>query len=503
VPYQPWLHQPNHSSSSLTAREMEVAILPRQLPRPASHQDVSNEPPPLRTGLSQNNYWSESATTWETPIHREMMGSFETRLVIINSKPQPMLSRTRPTSRRYSREGPRTSLTPPTTKFSQNMLQLTGCDLRFEIVLPKEHQQINQPGAVSPNHSDSSGSAYSQPENSLDKVHIRQAEKIPWSSGNSLSNQVNSDRGVLQPSLYRLSDHLVSTIPSAATLRHRPHPTEAQSPARSLSDINTYAETGQSETITLLDLMAQDQEEHNARMTCGFENDLETQYRKHKLTDADTVNISPKPLALRPKNKTKHLSLVIKPGLLQNARDSLEWGINEVTSITKTKHYNTPVTPIFEEDLPRRAPPLLRPRDKLFGTGNHPLKSPFPFDPPEDVPETGPGENKFTRRLSGAIKQLSGGSPTLPKRTVISNSARRLSGPDTPMPNKTGFMAFLPFVEMIMQRGGVHLQEAVAKAKKKVRFKNSNERKRQRLKKSIVVVGISDQSPGMASMYGH
>jgi hypothetical protein len=52
-----------------------------------------------------------------------------------------------------------------------------------------------------------------------------------------------------------------------------------------------------------------------------------------------------------------------------------------------------------------------------------------------------------------------------------------------------------------MQKGGVHIQEAVSKAKKSVHFKTPGERKRASLKKSIVYVGISDQGPGMASMF--
>jgi len=47
----------------------------------------------------------------------------------------------------------------------------------------------------------------------------------------------------------------------------------------------------------------------------------------------------------------------------------------------------------------------------------------------------------------------------------------------------------------------VHFQEVITKAKKTVHFKNNDERKRESLKKSIVVVGISDQSPGKTSVY--
>jgi hypothetical protein len=52
-----------------------------------------------------------------------------------------------------------------------------------------------------------------------------------------------------------------------------------------------------------------------------------------------------------------------------------------------------------------------------------------------------------------------------------------------------------------MQKGGVHIQEAVTKVKKTVRFQTSDVKMRESLKKSIVYVGISDQSPGMTSKY--
>jgi hypothetical protein len=177
-----------------------------------------------------------------------------------------------------------------------------------------------------------------------------------------------------------------------------------------------------------------------------------------------------------------------------------------LSSMHETKLYNTPITPVVDEgnNSTKMVPPPLKIKRRIFGTGNHPLKSPFPFrhgpDIPETIDETGPNERTFNKRITGAIKHLSL-SPTYSQRGVISNSAKRPSGPDTPLPGKSPFKAFFPSLETTMQKGGLHIQEAVTKVKKTVSFESSVLRKRESLKKSIVYVGISDQSPGMTSKY--
>jgi hypothetical protein len=93
------------------------------------------------------------------------------------------------------------------------------------------------------------------------------------------------------------------------------------------------------------------------------------------------------------------------------------------------------------------------------------------------------------------MRHLSGGSgKSLTKRNVIPNWARKADGPDTPILPKTGFMAFLPAVEVnVMEKGN----ELVAKAKKSVKIKSGQERRRDDLRKKTVVIGITDQSPGI------
>jgi hypothetical protein len=79
---------------------------------------------------------------------------------------------------------------------------------------------------------------------------------------------------------------------------------------------------------------------------------------------------------------------------------------------------------------------------------------------------------------------------------MIPNWARKADGPDTPILPKTGLMVFLPTVEVnVMEKGN----ELVAKAKKSVKIKSGQERRRDDLRKKIVVIGITDQSPGIYS----
>ncbi|PMD51888.1 uncharacterized protein K444DRAFT_621014 [Hyaloscypha bicolor E] len=504
--YKPWLHQQNHSSFSLIERGMEVAVPPARVsprpshhyaneapPRPSSHQ-YTKPLPSIPLNIPLNQYWNQITMSWETPIHSEMTSS--RRLTSIDTKLQTRITRTPRTSRRYSREGS------------------TGFDPRFEMVCPEEYQQINQPRVDSPapssysesiydlynpsetslgvdkgDHSDYSGRIYNPQES---YTAVVEEEESRWSSGDSSLIPDHADKGGLKP-FYKLSEHMADAISSVTSLRHRDYPTKAQS-----------KQISQHEIITLRGLLAEERTRHNKRIT-NYESNLENHY-PHEQTDADILGPTPRPLVLRPKRKTQRLALDTNSDPLRNAHDPLERDIDDmISSLNQTKLYNTSTTLLFDEGnhFQKKAPPPLKPRKKLFGTGNHPLKSPFPFrqapDVPDIVPETGPSERTFGRKLSGAMKHLSL-SPISPKRSVISNSARRPSGPDTPMPNKSPFKGFFPSVESTMQKGGVNIQEAVSKAKT-VHFKTPEERKRASLKKSIVYVGISDQGPGMASMY--
>lgn len=111
---------------------------------------------------------------------------------------------------------------------------------------------------------------------------------------------------------------------------------------------------------------------------------------------------------------------------------------------------------------------------------------------------------RFTHRVSDTIKSLSptkshssnnkspssNPSTTSLKRTVISNKARKADGPATPIPQKS---SFLEFTKVTAVEGLGRVKETVVG---KNREEKVAEKKRESLKKRIVVVGITDQSPG-------
>lgn len=509
--YKPWLHQQNHSSASPTARGMEMDVPPGKFsPRPASHQHIKRLPPPTKD-VPSNQYWNENTKTWETPIHQEMTASRHI-LSSVTTLP-PTLTRTPRISRRYSRGGPRASV-PPLTPSSHMILQLSESESesRREMTFPEKYQR-NDEQALSPAPSSYSESLYdheavtslnleneagfSSSRQSIEHENYRdivQEEESRWSSGDSLPNPESLGRGILRP-FYKVSGQMVDAISSVTSFRHKERPTKAHS-----------KKLEQNKITTIRDLLAEVRGRHDERRSWSFENSVKIQC-KDGLREAASSNLLPEPLVLRPKRQTKMLALNTSNNRLRNTCDPVEQDIDEMlSSMHETKLYNTPITPVFDEGntSTKTVPPPLTIKHRIFGTGNHPLKSPFPFrhgpDIPETIKETGSNERSFNKRITGATKHLSL-SPTYSQRGVISNGARRPSGPDTPLPGKSPFKAFFPSVETTMQKGGVHIQEAATKVKKTIHFKNSVVRKRESLKKSIVYVGICDQSPGMTSKY--
>ena len=192
-----------------------------------------------------------------------------------------------------------------------------------------------------------------------------------------------------------------------------------------------------------------------------------------------------------------------KHSLLANARDSLNWGIDALTS-SNPKHAISP-SPVPEEwnVSPKgiSMPAPSKPKRKRLGSGNYPPKSPFPFTPTNESVEPGEPGRKFRKGFSGALRRVSGASkPSATRKTIIPNSQRAHDGPDTPMPLKSpGLMSFMKEEVMSVGNINVHFQEVVAKAKQGMAIKGATEKRRESLKKKIVVLGMTDQSPGMGS----
>jgi len=231
--------------------------------------------------------------------------------------------------------------------------------------------------------------------------------------------------------------------------------------------------------------------------------DPQTNQVDKQMTDPKMSHLVPAALAIRPKTKNEPPSpLTKRTSLFANARDSMNWGIKELTGAPLAKAQD-PASVIRSKEpaIPENftMPPPRSTRKRNFSSGKHPLKSPFPFYTSRKNSYPEESESKLSKRLSGAMKRLSGGKSSPTKTTtIISNSARAPNGPDTPIPMRSGNIAAFAFVDPndTVHHGNEHLAEVYARAKESLKIKTGDERRRESLKKKIVVVGITDQSPG-------
>ena len=204
------------------------------------------------------------------------------------------------------------------------------------------------------------------------------------------------------------------------------------------------------------------------------------------INDPKMKELVSKPLAIRSKGKEADKSGNEKSSIFANARVSMHWGIDAITSPNKCKH---PAIPGNMSLPPTNTSPT-SPHKKNDSSGKKPAKSPS-SSPTSTRPE-GFEPAKFSRHFSRTMKRLPGGKKP-PKPTVITNASRNSNGPDTPVPetSRSSFRALSP-----LQHSNEHLQEVYLRAKKSLRIRNAEEKRREDIKKKIVVVGVSDQSPG-------
>ncbi|KAI9053481.1 hypothetical protein LZ554_002437 [Drepanopeziza brunnea f. sp. 'monogermtubi'] len=438
---------------------------------------------------------------------------------------------------------------PPMTKSSHKILQLTGFDPRFERALPIEHQQIprspsSPPSPTSPSSPTSTASVWSQPEAGNDEQEAS-PKNSSVSVGQSIIQSPNGEGERLTPSIYNISDRssrssrqsrepVKSQMSTAQVLTPQqpvlaPEQEELRHPTFPLTRPANHS----TEVLALPEILAQDSpcEQMGAERKTGSAH-------KHPVSKAASSTIISKPLAIplksslkgkgRERGKPQDTDITNTPKkasfFRSSAKDSLEWGIYDAGSKEdpSRSRYHTPTTPVspmfsMESDHLALGPPLgsgesPKTRARVWGTGKHPLKSPFPFSRSHsETPAAGEGDDEaadtvqspstprsFTRRLSNTMKHLSPTSPVNKKKAasvppssnkyVITNGARRADGPATPLPPKNG----LSFAE-----GLVRGKEVVGKVKKSVGGTSKEEKRRESLKKRIVVVGITDQSPGM------
>jgi hypothetical protein len=477
--YQPWMPP----STSLIARGMEVVIPPGQLP-PADRSPTSM--------VFGQNTERHDADQYEE-YHRQTVQTVNT------SASYDIISRPDLDSKRAhsSPEAEKMALlrhsSPQMSQSTRKVLQLAGFDPRCEETFRYTHSQQE----VSPRSSGSSESVYSQPEGAY--VDAKTSHVNSWRSAPAALTSVDDRSTYLQPSVHSASERRI--VPSSTTRTGRTASQRRRDYQKKIENSDNDANnnhTTESSTIQ------GPQIPRHSRFGDGFEHDLNGQYN-HELTDVGLAALVPRRLVIRTKPKKPQQQAEEKLSFFANARDSLNWGIDALTS-PKTQHFNSAVTPILEEESisPRGAhmPPPPKAKHKRFGNGNHPLKSPFPFGLTYENSDPGESGQKFMKRFSGAIRRVFGAgrfSPT--KTTVIPNSQRAYDGPDTPLPLKSPELVTFVDEEVMRPIGNLHFQEVAAKAKQGLAVRTADEKRRESLKKKIMVIGTTDQSPGMYLLF--
>ncbi|CZR50929.1 uncharacterized protein PAC_00803 [Phialocephala subalpina] len=443
APPKPWTYQQNSSESSLASRGMEVSTPPGQEPpSPNQYREMGASTSPVEDRYRTRNRVANTISAQQRADSLQPVSGW--------SSSAGTSSQVSPRSSYRQEQGLEMRPQSMSKTSARKVQQLTGYESRHEKVFPVQAVQTAQyPQAFnnisSLNGSDSEGSVYSQ-----SRPSIRNED-----SYNSAKTQ-SSERSMSQQRAHTISKLQHNAAPSAEDI------------------------------IALQQILVEQQQRYDEEI------------------QKEMAAFIPRPLVIHSK-KPKRISILSSaPSILKNARDSLEWGINELTSPRppRTKrHNNTPVKARFSmhsgNTTPEEMPPSPLPKSprrkkfkNVFGTGEHPLKSPYPFPgKEEDDTITSPSESKFGRRLSGAVKSLSTGRRgSQTKKTVITNKARKADGPDTPTPVKSSFVE-------TMQKGNEQLHDIIEKTKKSV-LKSSDEKRREELKKKIHVVGLGDQSPG-------
>ncbi|ESZ97964.1 hypothetical protein SBOR_1635 [Sclerotinia borealis F-4128] len=382
-------------------------------------------------------------------------------------------------SRIYSSPETRTLPTPPEppmTKSATKVMQRTGYDPTMEIKEGKSRQSSLH---IVTDNSDSSGSSYSQ-EGCIASLMIQQSQPI----GSVPVSPMEQDEMHVQSYDYNCSNVSSRADSTAKSLMTSPEYKERVSRFMQgqLGEPNTNR--GPAYTPSLEDLIDQEKEryEHRSR----GENPL-----RHEAHN-DDMALMPAPLVVRTK-KSRQSYFSESPEGWES-----QHSITPISVSEQQQSVRKPSTVSYTSMAP---PPIIttdpnKSRKRGFSSGKHPLKSPFPFlstHKTPDSPKATGSPGSLSKKFSGAMKRFSGTITVLSNRNeVIPNARRSATGPDTPMPKKSGFMGIKGAPDVI-QKGNEHIQGAVEKARLRL---SKKERRRKELKKQIVVVGIMDQTPG-------
>lgn len=244
--------------------------------------------------------------------------------------------------------------------------------------------------------------------------------------------------------------------------------------------------TNSNEPLTMRQMLEETRKQYDEKnkVTAQYSTNMNDPYLQH---------LVPPPLTLRPKNVqvegVNDENITTSPTKKKSALlSSFHAGIDAITSPTSR---NKPPT-IPEHGVMSPPPPLRQKHKRDINPSSSPSHS-------QTSDREQSGHRPFGRKFSlRSMKRLSGGKIS-PRQTIISNAARKSDGPDTPVlvsdSSRHGGLR-MSFPGEVIQSGNEHFQEVYARAKKSLRIKSADEKRRESIKKKISVVGVADQSPG-------
>lgn len=455
---KPSLAHRGHSSTSLLGMELGIPPGRSRPPEEALHRASQRDNEIMHLALDEMS--PESTSPWEVTIRRELSP-------LEHSKPAFLEQSWPGFHQRRSSSVPLPLLkSSNAARHSTKINKLTGSNLTSDSA--RSLPIFTKAKSISPVSSDTS-SVYSQ---------VDPLEQSAWCRGSLTrsSDGYQNPATALHPPGHRIHQRrrTFSRQREERLLRQR------------LDSIPT--DTSEDQELPIEELLA---------LKRGrFQHDLD-QNRNHQTLDGNS-DLVPIPLALQPKQKEAI------PRSHTGSEDIRQpYGVhgsgNKPYYYDSTDSSSSPVG-TMESDfiaLPPIPPPPTLPRQRLKRFGSDTKTFPPPRQRRPITQGTGlriqtkmeSTEKKSSKRqrISEKMRRLSRRSST--KITIIPISSRRIAnGPDTQMPEFTRPNA--------TRMSSGHIHEVIAKAKQKMTIKSRDERKREKLKKSIVYVGMGDQSLG-------
>ncbi|RDW67718.1 hypothetical protein BP6252_09114 [Coleophoma cylindrospora] len=490
APPKSWPHHADHSASSLSGSGMEVAIPPTYRAQHILAERLKKPLPPLPHSPSDSCGSTASRRGSPAPrLDQEVAKGKRPMQPVIDSKEPGSLSEI-PRVKSSLPQPPPT----PMSKSSRKVLQLTDFNPNYERTFRDDIHLYDFETMVSDSDS---ASVYSEGDMPI------AASTLKPVSPPSINSEKESF--FLPPIIYSSSELSIEQVEHAGESQVLPIP-----PVQTNKAYHPASRWKQQRTPSYNVLLTQE------RARLGFSDDDAVSIHKESESEYPEfetmahMDLIPSPLVLRTKKQelASHWSDISsneeegdsgghkhrRGSFFISARESFALGMKELSTSSRTKR--------AESKGHRRThsgrlipPPLTLIKSKhkpSFASGNHPLRSPFPFK----TNRTSGGE--IRKRFSGAMSRISGSESMIKESTIISNAARSADGPDTPAldTGRTGFvMKSLEEAADVLEKGGEGLKGAVKKGVSSVKVKSKTERRRDKLRKSITLIGPSDQSP--------